>query len=232
MVCLGTSDDQCNSADPSKLQCGLTFSSTFAYTASCASGRCCLFIVCMNSPGYSCGGSRTMSYDSTFAFSFLDSILAGIVVGSVALLVCCCAGCYCCCCRRKKKADENTVEWGGSKTGQQQFQGQYQGPPPQYQGQHQGPPPQYQGQYQGPPPQYQGQYQGPPPPVVYQQQQQYNQGPPQGYQQQYSISQPQIYQTQQPQQQQYTSHQAYQESSSQQMKGFPQRGPIWERRDQ
>ena len=208
-VCLGTSDDQCNSADPSKLQCGITFTSTFAYTASCASGRCCLFVICMNLPGYSCGGSRTMSYDSTFAFTFLDSVLAGIVVGSVALLVCCCAACYCCCCRRKKKADEKSaVEWGGNRTGQQQFQEQYQGPPPQYQ----------------------GQYQGPPPPSVYQQQ--YNQGQPQGYQQQYQISQPQSYQGnfQQPQQQQYTSHQAYQESS-QQMKGFPQRGPIWERRD-
>ena len=185
-----------------------------------------------------CGGSRTMSYTSFFDTTLLDSVLAGIIVGSILIVACCVSGIsYCCCCRHKNISSHDTqqVVVQATQYSPQVYQQQYQGTPQQsYQ----------QGGYQ------QGGYQG-----GYQQQQSYQQ-PYQGYQQQQQQQQP--YQPQQQQQgynlpqqsQQYTPTRTTHQGVLQQPKqityqnttqvyqepqktttAFQKGVPVWERRD-
>ena len=236
-VCFGGSDNACANAnvDDPNLLCN-TYSTPKALTfPSCLSDRCCVTIQCLNIVG--CSGAYAISYNSTFATTLLDSVLAGIIVGSILIVACCVSGIsYCCCCRHKNISSHDTqqVVVQATQYSPQVYQQQYQGTPQQsYQ----------QGGYQ------QG-YQG-----GYQQQQSYQQ-PYQGYQQQQQQQQP--YQQQQQQQgynlpqqsQQYTPTSTTHQGVLQQPKqityqnttqvyqepqktttAFQKGVPVWERRD-
>ena len=169
LVCIGGSDNACTNINDPNLLCKSVSTPVTVPFPSCMSERCCVWIVC-NNDLYDCSGAYAISYNSTFAATLRDDVLAGIIVGSIVVACCLYVIVYNCCCKRKKKGDDGSQQpiyapvqnWGGQQQYQQQQQ-YHQGPPPGYGG-----PPPTQG-YNGPPTQGYG---GPQPRF---------QSPPQGY---------------------------------------------------